>query len=98
MSNPASPSAESPITRVLATIGIVAGIALCCLRGAIWSKGVINAEVFGYMAGGMFMAALIAWLVAWRSKAGKLGKFGLTFFIVSVVELLLELSSRTTHV
>lgn len=88
----------SPLVRILAILGIVVGVISCCLRGVVWSKGVLNAEVFGYMVGGMFIAALLACLVGWKSKTNKLGKFAITFLGVSLLQLLLELSPRATNV
>src|SRR5258708_21207668 len=43
----------------LAWMGIVVGILLAIVKALIWSKGVLNAEVFGYaLAGGVVPGAI----------------------------------------
>jgi hypothetical protein len=80
----------------LATLGLVIGLLAYVFRAFVWSRGQLNGEATGYAVGGVLVAFLIAYAFAGRKKVRNRNKFSLVFLITSVLELLLELSTRHT--
>jgi hypothetical protein len=78
-----------------AILGIVVGIFLAFLRAWIWSSGEFGGEAFGYALSGVLIPGLISYAIAGREKVRDLNRFGLAFFLVSVLVFALEVSQ--TH-
>jgi hypothetical protein len=78
----------------LAWMGIVVGILLAIVKALIWSKGVLNAEVFGYALAGAVVPGAIAYAIAGRAKVRNSNRFALWFLLLCVFFLSLELSHR----
>jgi hypothetical protein len=91
---PPPPPPLSPAKRALVAFLMLVGIALAVLQALLWSRGVWNAEVFGYAIGTILMSTVVAYLIAGRRKNRKPVSFGLVFVGILFVMCLLELSNR----
>jgi hypothetical protein len=84
----------SPAKRALVAFLMLVGIALAVLQALLWSRGVWNAEVFGYAIGTILMSTIVAYLIAGRRKKRKPVSFGLIFAGILLFTCLPELSNR----
>jgi ABC-type Fe3+-siderophore transport system permease subunit len=78
----------------IAYLAIIVGIALAILKVIVWSKGRFTSEVFGYALAGALIPGAIAYAIAGRKKARNPNRFALSFLLLSIFFLLLELSHR----
>jgi len=79
---------------VPASIAVIVGILLAILKAFVWSKGVFTAEVFGYALAGALIPGAIAYAIAGRKKVRNPNRFALSFLLLCIFFLLLELSHR----
>jgi len=79
---------------VLASIGVIVGIFLAIVKAFVWSKGAFTSEVFGYALAGALVPGAIAYVIAGRKKVRNPNRFALSFLLLCLFFLLLELSHR----
>jgi len=79
---------------VLALLGVVVGILLAIAKALVWSRGAFSAEVVGYAFAGAVIPGGIAYAIAGRKKVRNANKFALSFLLLSIFFLLIELSQR----
>jgi ABC-type Fe3+-siderophore transport system permease subunit len=75
-------------------VAIITGIALAILKAFVWSKGVFTSDVFGYAFAGALIPGAIAYAIARRKKERNPNRFALSFLLLCIFFLLLELSHR----
>jgi hypothetical protein len=94
MPNEPIPDARAQGFGGLAYTGIIIGILLAILKAFVWSKGVFTAEVFGYALAGALIPGAIAYAIAGRKKVRNPNRFALSFVLLCLFFLLIELSHR----
>lgn len=86
------PKPLSPAKWALVAFLVLLGITASVAKAWLWSRGVGNAEVFGYAFGALLVSSVIAFLIAGRKKNRKPVLFGVIFLGISFAQCLLELS------
>jgi hypothetical protein len=76
-----------PIAWLAVGFAIFLGIA----RALMWSKGIVNAEVFGYTVSAVLVPGAIAYAFAGRKKVRNGNRFAMSLALLSVLFLLIEL-------
>lgn len=87
-------NADTPHVSPLAPIAILIGMFACTVRAYVWNHHRLNGEAPGYAFGGMLLALLVAYAIAGRKKVRNRNRLSAWFCVVSIFELLLELSSK----
>ncbi len=77
---------------VLASAGIVVGVLLAVVKALVWSKGAFTSEVFGYALAAAVIPGAIAYAIAGRKKVRNPNRFALSFLLLCIFFLLLELA------
>jgi hypothetical protein len=100
VSTPLAQPASSPPEKlkawhkIVASISIAFGVSVCALKALVWSGGEWNAEVGGYSSGGVFLCALISYLIAGRRKVRNAARFWFWFSTLAFIFLFLEFSNH----